>query len=157
MPLWTAALAASLLPSATTTADSAVPYPHPVAEGGRLCGASAAGGPAATEDSDGQGGSLTPTAQFLLDVRAAARDGLLLTVLAGHVHASRAVSLLDADAAVPGDGEGGGCGGDCMQYVVDAGCFGGYRVVDFIPTPPPSSPSPQPGVAQGKKETSSRL
>jgi hypothetical protein len=44
-----------------------------------------------------------------------------------------------------------------MQYVVDAGCFGGYRVVDFIPTPLPSSPSPQPGVAQGKKETSSRL
>lgn len=79
---------------------------EPASGAGALCG-------------DPDDSSTTPATQELL--RAVERCEQLAAVLSGHIHTAQAHSI----------GEHGG-----MQYVTDAGVFGGYRILNLVPNTP---------------------
>jgi hypothetical protein len=73
---------------------------------------------------------LASTAAFLETVRTSTN---LACVLSGHLHSSQAQCLWgEWRADRPGDRTPLPCHG-CMQYVVDGGCYGGYRLLSFAP------------------------
>lgn len=53
----------------------------------------------------------------------AGREGPLCAILAGHIHSAQVQPLAPAP----------GC---ALQFVTEAGCNDGYRIVDFVPTSP---------------------
>ena len=100
-----------------------------MAAGGRDCGDSVCGNPSSEANPP-----LPSTAAFLDTVRGAEN---LVCVLSGHLHSAQAQKLSgEWRADRPGDRTPLPCHG-CMQYVTDAGCYGGSRLLSFEPLSSP--------------------
>jgi len=65
---------------------------------------------------------LAQDATTLEFAEAARQCAPLVAVLAGHIHDATAFPLVG--------------GGRAIQYTVDAGCYGGSRLIDFVPLLP---------------------
>ena len=102
-----------------------------MAAGGRDCGDSVCGNPSGTNP------PLPSTAAFIETVRGASN---LVCVLSGHLHSAQAQKLSgEWRADRPGDRTPLPCHG-CLQYVVDGGCYGGYRLLSFVPLEADAAP-----------------
>lgn len=95
--------------------------------GGRNVSDAVCGNPAAKQHTPDK-----TTTAFLERVKRAGERNLV-AVLAGHIHSAQAQRVAGAFVQrYPGDRVPYPCLG-CMQYVTDAGCFGGHRRIAFEP------------------------